>query len=149
CSEEPQRGQYGGGIIVNPNFDCGTKGWTTFGKGVLQERTAKNGNKFIAIEQFVAEHLIERKAVCFFSCQPYVSAWVQISEGHERVAVVFKTSRGELVSGGRVIAKQGCWSLLKGGIIRNISSPVDMLFELHDNLMNNSRLDLFPSKPLP
>ncbi|KAK3011920.1 hypothetical protein RJ639_010498 [Escallonia herrerae] len=106
CSEEPQRGQYGGGIIVKPNFDCGTKGWTAFGKGVLQERTAENGN----------------------SCLP----WVQISEGHETVAVVFKTSRGELVPGGRVIAKQGCWSLLKGSIVGNISSPVDMLFEVYD-----------------
>jgi len=29
-----------------------------------------------------------------------------------------------------VIAKHGCWSLLKGGIAANFSSPVEILFEV-------------------
>ncbi|KAK3035724.1 hypothetical protein RJ639_033426 [Escallonia herrerae] len=130
CSEEPQRDQYGGGIIENPNFDYGTKGWTAFGKGVLQERTAENGNSFIVMHNRTQplDSLSQRVQLKKGKLYAF-SAWVQISEGRETVAVVFKTSRGELVPGGRVIAKQGCWSLLKGGMVGNISSPVDMLFE--------------------
>lgn len=58
------------------------------------------------------------------------SAWVQISEGRETVSVVFKTTDGELVRGGEVIAEHGCWSLLKGGTVANFSAPVKILFQV-------------------
>jgi hypothetical protein len=46
------------------------------------------------------------------------------------VSVVFKRNGSELVRGGHVIAKHGCWSLLKGGIVANFSSPAEILFEV-------------------
>ncbi|RHN82182.1 putative endo-1,4-beta-xylanase [Medicago truncatula] len=57
------------------------------------------------------------------------SAWFQLSEGSDIVSVVFKRNGSELVHGGHVIAKHGCWSLLKGGIVANFSSPAEILFE--------------------
>jgi hypothetical protein len=47
------------------------------------------------------------------------------------VSVVFKTNGSELIHGGHVIAKQGCWSLLKGGIVANFSTPAEILFEVN------------------
>jgi hypothetical protein len=58
------------------------------------------------------------------------SAWFQLSEGSDLVSVVFKRNGSELVRGGHVIAKNGCWSLLKGGIVANFSSPAEILFEV-------------------
>lgn len=58
------------------------------------------------------------------------SGWFQLSEGSDIVSVVFKRNGDELVRGGHVIAKRGCWSLLKGGIVANFSSPVEILFEV-------------------
>lgn len=60
---------------------------------------------------------------------PY-SAWFQVSEGSDTVSVLFKTKGSELVRGGQVIAKHGCWTLLKGGIVANFSSPAEILFEV-------------------
>ena len=59
-----------------------------------------------------------------------VSAWVQVSEGSEAIAVVFRPTKGDLTHGGRVIAKSGCWTLLKGGMVANFSSLVDVFFEV-------------------
>ncbi|KAK3038570.1 hypothetical protein RJ639_028021 [Escallonia herrerae] len=93
--------RYGGGILVNPNFNCGTKGWTAFGNGVLQERTAENGNRFIVVHNRTLPLNSLSQRVQLKKGKLYAfSAWVQISEGRERVAVVFKTSHGELVPGG-------------------------------------------------
>lgn len=59
------------------------------------------------------------------------SAWVQVSEGSESVGVVFKSSKGGVVHGGKVTAKHGCWTLLKGGMVANFTSLVDILFEVN------------------
>ncbi|CAN6915833.1 unnamed protein product [Brassica oleracea] len=61
------------------------------------------------------------------------SAWVKLRGGNDKkVGVVFRSENGRLVHGGEVRAKQGCWSLLKGGIVPNVSGPVDIFFESED-----------------
>ncbi|KAJ6345722.1 hypothetical protein OIU78_008389 [Salix suchowensis] len=73
-----------------------------------------------------------KKKKIFLSCiflQNGISAWVQINGGRGNVAVVFKMSSGELVRGGQVTARNGCWCLLKGGVFANISSRAEILFE--------------------
>lgn len=47
CLVEPQRAQYGGGIIVNPDFNQGLEGWTAYGQGEIEERISEAGNMFI------------------------------------------------------------------------------------------------------
>ncbi|CAA7025209.1 unnamed protein product [Microthlaspi erraticum] len=76
------------------------------------------------------------------------SAWVKLREGkNKNVGLVFRTEDGRLVHGGEVRAKQGCWSLLKGGIVPNVSGPVDILFQSEDReakiVANNVSLKQF------
>lgn len=59
------------------------------------------------------------------------SAWIQVSRGSDTVAAVFKTSDGKLIDAGKVLAKHGCWSLLKGGLAANFTSLAEILFEVN------------------
>ena len=45
--ESPHKPQYGGGIIVNPEFNEGLKGWSSFGEAKIQHIESQ-GNNFIA-----------------------------------------------------------------------------------------------------
>jgi hypothetical protein len=49
CLAEPQRAQYGGGIIVNPEFNQSAEGWKAYGQGEIEERISKAGNSFIVV----------------------------------------------------------------------------------------------------
>ncbi|KAG5153000.1 hypothetical protein JHK84_029472 [Glycine max] len=127
---EPRRAQYGGGIIVNPGFDHNIEGWTVFGKGAIKERISNGGNRFIVahnrthpLDSFSQKVQLKKGMLYTFS------AWLQVSEGSDTVSVMFKTKGSKMVRGGQVIAKHGCWTLLKGGIAANFSSPVEILFE--------------------
>ncbi|KAG5074971.1 hypothetical protein JHK84_056202 [Glycine max] len=127
---EPRRAQYGGGIIVNPGFDHNIEGWTAFGNGAIKEVMSNGGNRFIVahnrtqpLDSFSQKVQLKKGMLYTFS------AWLQVSEGSDTVSVMFKTKRNEMVRGGQVIAKHGCWTLLKGGIAANFSSPVEILFE--------------------
>lgn len=56
---------------------------------------------------------------------------MKLREGKDKnVGVVFRTENGRLVHGGEVKAKQGCWSLLKGGIVPDVSGFVYILFQV-------------------
>ena len=48
CLVKPGVGAlYGGGIIVNPEFNDNIEGWSVFGNGKLEARVSKDGNRFI------------------------------------------------------------------------------------------------------
>ncbi|XP_058773666.1 endo-1,4-beta-xylanase 5-like [Vicia villosa] len=130
CVTEPQRAQYRGGIILNPDFDHSIHDWTVFGNGTIEERVSNDGNRFVIasnrtqpLDGFSQKVQLNKGIMYTFS------AWFQLSEGSDTVSVVFKTNGSELVRGGNVIAKHGCWSLLKGGIVADFSSPAEILFE--------------------
>ncbi|TXG64096.1 hypothetical protein EZV62_011090 [Acer yangbiense] len=131
CLAEPGRAHYGGGRIVNPEFNRGVEGWTVFGQGAIKQGTSKeSGNRFIVahsrrkpLDSFSQKILLENGKFYSFS------AWVQISEGSETVAAIFKTSDGKLLYGGKVLAKHGCWSLLKGGLVANFTSSAHIIFK--------------------
>ncbi|XP_057426550.1 endo-1,4-beta-xylanase 5-like [Lotus japonicus] len=140
CLAEPQREQYGGGIIVNPAFDHSLEGWTMVGNGAIEKRRSNEGNAFIVarnrtkpLDSFsqkvqLKKGMIYTFSVIIFPFFPH-SAWLQLSKGSETVSVVFKIHGSELIRGGHVIAKHGCWTLLKGGLVANFTSPADILFE--------------------
>ncbi|XP_024020917.1 uncharacterized protein LOC21384356 [Morus notabilis] len=138
CLREPQAAFYGGGIIVNPEFDHGIEGWKVFGQGKIEGRLAKEGNRFIVahnrthpLDSFSQKVQVDQGKIYSFSVKfVIVSAWVQVSEGSEIVAVVFRPTKGDLTHGGKVIARSGCWSLLKGGMVANFSSPIEIFFEV-------------------
>lgn len=56
-------------------------------------------------------------------------AWVQVSHGNADIAAVFKTATGNETAA-TAIAQQGCWSMLKGGIVVNASAQYELLFEV-------------------
>ncbi|KAJ7967580.1 Endo-1,4-beta-xylanase [Quillaja saponaria] len=130
CLVEPQRALYGGGIIVNPEFANSIEGWTVFGEGAIEERISKEGNRFIVAHSRTRPRDSFSQKVQLQKGKLYsLSAWVQISEGSETVSVVFKTNTSKLIRGGEVVAEHGCWNLLKGGIVANFSSPVEIIFQ--------------------
>ncbi|CAI8604817.1 unnamed protein product [Vicia faba] len=133
CTTEPHKAQYGGGIIVNPEFDHNIESWTVFGNGTMEERLSNNGNRFIVasnrtqtLDSFSQKIQLKKELIYMFS------GWFQLSEGRDLVSVVFKINDSELVYGGHVIAKNGCWSLLKGGIVANFSSSAEIIFETNN-----------------
>ncbi|KAJ6905758.1 hypothetical protein NC652_023499 [Populus alba x Populus x berolinensis] len=130
CLVEPKTAQDGGGIIANPDFTHGMEGWAVHGQGAMKEEMSRNGNRFIvAYNRTQSLDSISQKVQLGGGLIYSFSAWIQINKGSERVAVVFKIPHTELVIGGRVLATNGCWSLLKGGIFANFTSHADILFE--------------------
>lgn len=51
CLENPKNPQYNGGIVVNPEFKEGLKGWASFGNAKLQVQRSETGNEFIVAHQ--------------------------------------------------------------------------------------------------
>ncbi|KAB2636042.1 hypothetical protein D8674_026576 [Pyrus ussuriensis x Pyrus communis] len=130
CLVEPLDALYGGGIIVNPEFNYNIERWEAFGQGKIEERISKKGNRFMVahsrkhpLDSFSQKVCVEKGKIYSFS------ASVQVNEGSEIVAVVFKFPNRDGVRGGDVIAEHGCWTLLKGGFVANFTSPVEILFE--------------------
>jgi hypothetical protein len=49
CLAEPLEPHYGGGLIVNPDFNAGLQGWSAFGYGrVAEGASAATGNRYAA-----------------------------------------------------------------------------------------------------
>ncbi|XLR02051.1 hypothetical protein S83_068249 [Arachis hypogaea] len=139
CVAETPRAQYGGGIIINPGFDHSIDGWTVFENGSIEERISNAGNRFIVVgnrtqpsDSFSQKVQLKKGMLYNFT------AWFQLSEGSDTVSVIFKTNATELIRGGHVVAKHGCWTLLKGGILTNYSSPAEIFFET-----KNSKLEIW------
>ncbi|KAI8532654.1 hypothetical protein RHMOL_Rhmol11G0230300 [Rhododendron molle] len=129
CLANPLKPQYSGGIVANPELGQGLKGWAAFGDAHLEKKVSKGGNNFIAAtnrsgphDSFSQKFYLEKRKFYTFS------AWLQVSQGNANVAAAFKTVSG-FQRAGWVVAKTGCWSMLKGGLTVNDSGPVDLYFE--------------------
>ncbi|KAK3027474.1 hypothetical protein RJ639_041080, partial [Escallonia herrerae] len=139
CLANPLVPQYGGGLVVNSQFDKGLEGWHTFGSGKISTRTSALGNQFIvasdrhqASDSFSQWLYLEEGLIYTFS------AWVRISEGKETVVVALRDSSKPRMVIGSVIAQSECWSMVKGGITVNVSTTFELYFE-----SNNTRIELW------
>ncbi|GER42873.1 Endo-1,4-beta-xylanase C, partial [Striga asiatica] len=140
CLIHPLKPQYEGGKIVNPELNEGLFGWEAFGDAKIEHMESTDGiNKYIGVfgrnktfHSFKQTVYLEKEKLYT------VSAWVQL-KGHSRadVAVMVKTSTGFEI-GGWVLAKSGCWSMLKGGFTVNVSGPAELYFE-----SKNLQADIF------
>ncbi|XLU71976.1 hypothetical protein S245_031029 [Arachis hypogaea] len=126
CVAETPRAQYRGGIIINPGFDHSIDGWTVFENGSIEERISNAGNRFIVVGNSTQPSDNFSQKLGFSSVKEVT------------VSVIFKTNATELIRGGHVVAKHGCWTQLKGGIVANYSSPAEILFET-----KNSKLEIW------
>ncbi|XP_010437715.1 PREDICTED: uncharacterized protein LOC104721433 isoform X2 [Camelina sativa] len=111
--------------VVNPPRSSKPQGLLQFSRSVEDDSDNEwniDGNR--AIREMVQRIHLHQGHIYSFS------AWVKLREGNKnKVGVVFRTENGRLVHGGEVRAKQRCWTLLKGGIVPNVSGPVDIFFE--------------------
>ncbi|XP_022867887.1 uncharacterized protein LOC111387548 [Olea europaea var. sylvestris] len=138
CLAEPLPPQYGGGIVENPTFDSGLNGWTAFGKGEIGIEKSKE-NKFIVATSRSLPNDSFSQNFHIKKDRPYTfSAWVQISEGKETVAAFLKIPDQESIVIGSVVAKSGCWSMLKGGFTIDQKMTAQLYF-----LSNNTRVELW------
>ncbi|CAL1379419.1 unnamed protein product [Linum trigynum] len=133
CLETPQKAQYNGGGIVNPELNDGLAGWSTFGNAKLEHRESPSGNGFILAQTRAqpfdsVSQKVELKTNLLYT----FSAWLQVSQGNPSVAAVFKTSSG-YVEAGTVIAKPGCWSMLKGGLTVETSGEASLFFQTQNS----------------
>ncbi|XP_058068725.1 endo-1,4-beta-xylanase 5-like [Magnolia sinica] len=129
CLEEPLKPQYGGGILINPQFNHGLKGWSRFGLAQIEERVSKGGNRFIvAHSRNQSDDSVSQKLYLYKDRLYTFSAWIQVSEGNVPVNAVFKTATG-LTDAGTIIAKAGCWSMIKGGFTVDVSGPAELYFD--------------------
>ncbi|KAJ9551969.1 hypothetical protein OSB04_016014 [Centaurea solstitialis] len=131
CLKNPNKPQYGGGIVLNPELNDGEKGWTSFGNAKLQVQSSETGNKFAvayrrkqSFDSVSQEFFLDKKKLYTFS------AWVQISHGDAATVVAkFKTERGYYYDAGATTSKSGCWSMLKGGLTVNESGTAHLYFQ--------------------
>ncbi|XP_021892362.1 uncharacterized protein LOC110810472 isoform X2 [Carica papaya] len=128
CLENPQKAQYGGGIITNPELNQGLKGWSTFGDAKIQHRVA-GSNSFIVAHTRSQPHDSVSQTLYLQSNKLYTfSAWIRVSEGKTPVKAIFKTKSGYKYAGA-VVAESNCWSMLKGGLTVDASGPAELYFE--------------------
>ncbi|KAJ9551984.1 hypothetical protein OSB04_016029 [Centaurea solstitialis] len=130
CLKNPNKPQYGGGIVINPELNDGEKGWTSFGNAKLQVQRSETGNVFAvayrrnqSFDSISQEFFLDKKKLYTFS------AWVQISHGDAATVVAtFKTPTG-YYDAGATKSKSGCWSMLKGGLTVNESGTAHLYFQ--------------------
>lgn len=70
-------------------------------------------------------------------------AWLQVSNGSVDIAAVLKTTNGSFITAGWVSTQDGCWSMLKGGFVVDVSGPAHLYFEVFLSLFLS--VFLFPS----
>ncbi|KAK4378508.1 hypothetical protein RND71_000370 [Anisodus tanguticus] len=139
CLRNSLKPQYNGGIVVNPEFNDGLKGWFLVGDAKIEKNVSSDGNKFIvASERKGSYHGFSQMFQLDKEKFYVVSGWVQVNHGdNANVAVIFKT-QGGFQHAAWTIAKSGCWSMFKGGLVVNVSGPAQLYFET-----NNTSIDIW------
>ncbi|KAL8027595.1 hypothetical protein ABFX02_14G105700 [Erythranthe guttata] len=128
CLSTPLKPQYNGGIIINPELNEKLNGWIVSGDASAALGESRDGNNYIITSKrkqsiFSQKLFLEENKLYTFS------AWVQVSNGNDAdVAAIIKTSTYSQ-SPGAVIGREGCWSMLKGGFVVNVTGPADLYFE--------------------
>ncbi|CAM0871681.1 unnamed protein product [Alopecurus aequalis] len=137
CLAEPLEPHYGGGVIVNPDFSAGLKGWSVFGYGSVDEATSATGNRYaVAGNRTRPYQSVSQKVYLQNDTHYTLSAWLQVSDGSADVIAVVKTADNFIHAGG-IDARSGCWSVLKGGLTAAASGPAELYFE------SNSTVDIW------
>ncbi|XP_073120301.1 endo-1,4-beta-xylanase 5-like [Henckelia pumila] len=138
CLKNPLGPQYGGGIVTNPEINKGLEGWARFGGSIIKNRQSKDGNKYIvasnrshSFHSFSQRFLLEKEKLYTFS------AWLQVSDGEAHIAAMFQT-KDSYETAGWVIARNGCWSMLKGGLVVKASGPAHLYFQ-----SDNAEVDIW------
>lgn len=131
CLAEPPEPQYGGGIVRNAGFSAGLLGWSPFGYSSVAEATSvTTGNSYaVARNRTKPYQSVSQKVYLQNDTHYTLSAWLQVSGSFAvDVLAVVKTAHGFVHAGG-VVAKPGCWSMLKGGLTSAKAGRAELYFE--------------------
>lgn len=135
CLKQPLPSSYGGGIIVNPEFNNSMDGWRPFGNSKLEIRLNEDVNQYlVATGRQNSYDSASQKLNLTQDMMYSLSAWVQIGGENTSSAVVkamvaMRSGGGTRYNcAGTVIARNGCWSLLKGGLNLDTSPASSTLY---------------------
>uniref|UniRef100_M8BRC4 Endo-1,4-beta-xylanase Z n=1 Tax=Aegilops tauschii TaxID=37682 RepID=M8BRC4_AEGTA len=130
CLSSPMRSLYKGGILQNSEFDSGLMGWLVPPGVKAAVNSSQSGNKFAdAKNKDQPSRGVYQKIHLKTNHHYSLSAWLQVSSGTAVVKAIFKAPNGAYIGGGAVVAKAGCWSMLKGGMTAYSSGPAEFFFE--------------------
>ncbi|VAH53095.1 unnamed protein product [Triticum turgidum subsp. durum] len=130
CLSSPMRSLYKGGILQNSEFDSGLMGWLVPPGVKAAVNSSQSGNKFAdAKNKGQPSRGVYQKIHLKTNHHYSLSAWLQVSSGTAVVKAIFKAPNGAYIGGGAVVAKAGCWSMLKGGMTAYSSGPAEFFFE--------------------
>ncbi|KAF3796307.1 Endo-1-4-beta-xylanase 2, partial [Nymphaea thermarum] len=133
CLAKPKDAQYRGGIIANPGFDHGLKGWVNFGGAKLEARFHSDNGYAAAVSRRRSYDSIAQTIYLHKEKRYTFSAWVQVDGEKATVRAIFKTADGQYLRAGEVGASSGCWSMLKGGFSPRSSGCSQLYFESLNN----------------
>ncbi|KAK7312238.1 hypothetical protein VNO77_35967 [Canavalia gladiata] len=137
CLAQPQKAQYNGGIIQNPELNDGLNGWTAFGDPKIELRESLGNKYVVAHSRNQAWDTVSQKIYLHKDMHYTLSAWIQVSEGNVPVTAFLKTTRGFKFAG-VIFAESNCWSMLKGGLTDDTSGPAELYFE-----SNNTSVEIW------
>ncbi|XP_004230568.2 endo-1,4-beta-xylanase 5-like isoform X2 [Solanum lycopersicum] len=140
CHKQPFDPQYGGGLIANPGFDKGTEAWKMDGHVKIEARES-GGNKFIVAYNRTTPYSVSQSFHLKKGLYYAFSAWVQLSEGSDTVvAMIYNSAQKTVITVGSVIAKSGCWSMIKGGLTVDHNAHSELHFQ-SNNTKSELRVD--------
>ncbi|CAH9074183.1 unnamed protein product [Cuscuta epithymum] len=142
CLKNPLKPQYNGGMVINPEFNDGLHGWSPFGNNHVNLTKGISGdsipnNFIIASNRKDPYDSFSQKFYLKKNNHYTVSGWIQLSEGQSDVSIVLKTPSGYKHIAW-VIARSGCWSMYKGGIVASASATFELYFQ-----SNNTQAEIW------
>ncbi|KAJ1295868.1 hypothetical protein BS78_01G255800 [Paspalum vaginatum] len=127
CMKHPMGSLYSGGIIKNSEFNSDLMGWSVPWGVEATVSSSPSGNKFAASRSKSAQpsHSIFQEIQMQNNTHYTLSAWLQASNGTLDV----KAPNGDYIATGAVVAKTGCWTMLKGGMTAHSLGTAELFFE--------------------
>uniref|UniRef100_A0ACD5VMQ9 Uncharacterized protein n=1 Tax=Avena sativa TaxID=4498 RepID=A0ACD5VMQ9_AVESA len=130
CVSNPMVSLYKGGIIQNSEFDSGLMGWLVPGGVKAGVSSSPSGNKFASAKsKGQPSRSVYQKIQMQTNHHYALSAWLQVSSGEAEVKAIFQAPNGAYIGGGAIVARSGCWSMLKGGMTAYSSGQAEFFFE--------------------
>ncbi|XP_057772872.1 endo-1,4-beta-xylanase 5-like [Salvia miltiorrhiza] len=130
CVAKPKPPQYYGGIAVNSEFNDELTGWAAVGNATIATAKSACGNSYAVVSNIhtprsdgLSQAFNVDRDILYT-----VSAWFQVSVGEVPVQVKIVTSTGNQTANW-IVAKAGCWTMLKGGFHVNVTETAELHFE--------------------
>ncbi|KAH6813447.1 hypothetical protein C2S51_022465 [Perilla frutescens var. frutescens] len=115
--------------LLSGQFNEDLKGWTAAGNATLQIANSPSGNNYAVASNITQQFSdgISQTINVDNEMHYTISAWIQVGQGEAKIEADLKTSTG-IISAGGIVAKSGCWTMLKGGFVPNVTEPAELHF---------------------